>query len=160
MILASRIFLTSFPIIGNKRGLICLNFCLKGFTFSFKGFLCWMIVSSKVLRSSYFHEKISMNSFNSSSYLSRCFTYRNFDNLTCLGFVAVPRLQSVTSASFSGLGSFIGTLLWSKFLSRGTGPFGIWLVGKFNILIPAIILWKFKFWLSSSKFSSWSIWIE
>jgi hypothetical protein len=65
-----------------------------------------MIVSSKVLISSYFHAKTTMNSFKNSSYLALYFADMNFDNLTYLVFAIVPRLQSITSASFSRSRSF------------------------------------------------------
>jgi hypothetical protein len=68
IIWASKIFLTSFSIMGNNIGFICLNFCLNGLDSSFNGILCSMILVSYVLRSSYVQENTSANSFNISTY--------------------------------------------------------------------------------------------
>jgi hypothetical protein len=90
MIWASNNFFTSFSIIGNSMGFICLSFCLKCLASTFKGILCSMMLVSYVIKSSYFQENTSTKSFRSLTYSTLCSFDKLLDNLTYFGSSFVP----------------------------------------------------------------------
>jgi hypothetical protein len=130
MICASNIFFTSFSIIGSSMGFIYLSLCQKGFSSSFKGILWSMMFVSYVLKCSYFQEKTSTNSLKIFTYSTLCSFDRFLDNFTYLVSFSIPKFHSVTSASSVEPLTFIGTSFMSNNLSKGTSPFGIWLLGN------------------------------
>jgi hypothetical protein len=63
------------------------------------------------------------------TYLALCSVDKLLDNLTYFGSSSVPKFHSVTSSfSFEPL-TFTTTSFLSNNLSKGTSPFGIWLLG-------------------------------
>jgi hypothetical protein len=125
IIFASRSFLTSLLTMGNKIGLICLGFCLKGLTPGFRGILCSITMVSLVLISSYDQEKTSLYCLSRSSYLLFVLGGRYFDIFTIIGSSLVPMSQPSTSSSWGCKVDFKGISFWSNSLSKGISPFGI-----------------------------------
>jgi hypothetical protein len=130
MIWASNNFFTCLSIIGSSMGFIFLSFCLNGLVSSFKGILCSMMIVSYVLKYSYLQANTSTKSFKSLAYSTLCSFDKLLENLTYFGSSSFPKFHLVTSTYSVEPLTFVATSFLSNNLSKGTSPFGIWLLGN------------------------------
>ena len=96
IIFASKSFLTSLSIRGNRRGLILQSFCLKGLASSLIGIVCCMTKVSYTFRSSYFHAKTYVYFFSKATYSLLAFSGKFLEILINFGSLVVPILKSST----------------------------------------------------------------
>jgi len=143
MIPSLTIIWSSFCICLANFRLICLRFFLKGLTPSTRGMSCWMTSPLYPFNSSWFQEKVSLNSLMRSKILDLLFSVVPFPILTILGSIFVLMLNSKAS-SVCLLGFFLlKTSCLSKRFSKGMHPLG------------KVLFWNFmtsKFMESSKKF--------
>ena len=125
MIPASYIFLISFSTKGNKTGFILLSFGLKGFWFSLRGILCWMMLVSYDFKSLYPHANTSLNYLNSPMYCCLMWVGRVLVSLIILGSAGLPMLCSSMSVSIGSILGSLATSLKLKSCSNGVRSLGI-----------------------------------
>ena len=123
-IFASKSFLTSLSIKGNRRGLILLSFFLKGLASSLIGIVCCMIEVSYTFRSSYFQAKTFVYLFSKVRYSLFAYSGKFLEILINFGSLVVPMLKFSSSFSEGTTPRVLATSLWSESSSNGTKPFG------------------------------------
>lgn len=106
MILASKSFLSSFTIKGNKTRFTLFILCFKGFWSSLMDIVCCIMLVSYAFRSSYPQANTLEYYFSESMHFCFSLGGKGLDNFTIFRLLSVPILQSSNLAPTSSILGF------------------------------------------------------